>query len=138
MSTRRQGREAAFQLIYQMDLSGAYCTEAVEEFFNQMGIPHKVRAFATELVSGTMSSLEEIDNYISVNSHHWKLHRMNSVDKNILRLGIHEILSCRDTPTRVIINEAIEIGKKYGTSESGSFINGILDKVAKEVRGEEG
>lgn len=134
MGTRRQGREAAFQLIYQLDLSGAPYQNSTQDFFLQMGIPHDAREFATELVSGVMENLEKIDGLISANSHHWKIHRMSTVDKNILRLGIYELMSCGDTPTKVVINEAIEIGKKYGTDESGSFINGILDKIAKEVR----
>lgn len=134
MGTRRRGREAAFQLIYQLDLSGMPYQEVVDEFWSQMGTPHQAREFTISLVTGTMSNVEKIDNLLSSHSHHWKLHRMNSVDKNILRLGVYELLFCPDTPTNVIINEAIEIGKKYGTADSGSFINGILDKISKEVR----
>jgi len=134
MGIRRRGREAAFQMIFEIDLSGLSYGEAVDPFFDQTGTPHKARDFMHALVNGTREHLEEIDELISSHSHHWKIYRMNSVDKNVLRLSVYELLHCKETPTKVIINEAIEIGKKYGTGESGSFINGILDRIAKEVR----
>lgn len=137
MGVRRKGREAAFQLVYQLDLSGIPYQDAAGEFWAQMGVPKEARDFALNLVSGTIENMKDIDEMISRHSHHWKIHRMNSVDKSILRIGVFELMLCKDTPTKVIINEAIEIGKKYGTSESGAFINGILDKISKEVRGDD-
>ena len=134
MGIRRKGREAAFQLLCQLDLAGMPVEGALSEFWSQMGIPHQARDFAKDLVIGAMDNREKIDELISSHSHHWKIHRMNSVDKTILRLGVYELVYCLGTPTKVIINEAIEIGKKFGTGESGSFINGILDKISKEVR----
>lgn len=134
MGSRRQAREAAFQLIYQVDLSGLSYIQASDEFLSQMGVSHKAREFAMELVKGVMDNLEKIDALISENSLHWKLNRMSSVDKSILRMGVYELAYQNETPKKVIINEAIEIGKKFGTAETGSFINGILDKIAKEVR----
>lgn len=138
MGIRRKGREAAFQLLYQLELAGMSYREAVDEFWSQMGVPHQARDFALLLVVGFMDNKEKIDDMISSHSHHWKMHRMNSVDKSVLRIGVYELIFCKDTPTKVIINEAIEIGKKFGAKESGSFINGILDKISKEIRsGEE-
>lgn len=137
MGIRRQGREAAFQFIYQLDMSGASYREALDEFMSQMAIPHNVREFAVEIVEGVMGNLTKIDDLLAGHSHHWKIHRMNSVDKNVLRVGVYELQFCSDTPVKVIINEAIEIGKKFGTAETGSFINGILDKIAKEIRKDE-
>lgn len=137
MGTRRKGREAAFQLMYQIDLSGLPYGSVQAEFWSQMGVPHASRDFAESLVVGLLSKLTEIDELISSNSHNWKIHRMNSVDKNVLRMGVYELLYCKETPTKVIINEAIEIGKKFGTGESSSFINGILDKIAKANRKDE-
>lgn len=134
MGTRRRGREAAFQLLYQMDVSKVSWEEAAEAFWSQMSIPKISRDFAKMLIDGVLEHLEGIDVIIAKNSHHWKMHRMNVVDKSILRLGVFELLFCLDIPTKVIINEAIEIGKKYGTNDSGSFINGILDKISKHVR----
>jgi N utilization substance protein B len=137
MGIRRKSREAAFQLLYQLDLADMTADQSVEEFWSQMGIPHQARQFTQQLVSGSMENRDKIDDLISSNSHHWKIHRMNSVDKCVLRLGVYELMFCPETPTKVIINEAIEIGKKFGTGESGSFINGILDKISKEVRSDE-
>lgn len=134
MGVRRQGREAAFQLIYQLDATHQSIDDTVDSFFLQMGVPHDVREFALQLVKGTREHLDEIDQLISTYSEHWKLSRMNSVDKNVLRLGVYELLYCPETPTKVIINEAIEVGKKFGADESGAFINGLLDKISNEIR----
>lgn len=134
MGIRRKSRESAFQLLYQLDLAGMTVESALDTFWFQMGIPHQAREFAKNLILGVTQSKDKIDNLISAHSHHWKIHRMNSVDKAVLRIGVYELMNCPDTPTKVIINEAIEIGKKFGTGESGSFINGILDKISKEVR----
>lgn len=137
MGIRRQGREAAFQLIYQLDLSGESYESAVDEFWIQTCTPRQAREFTESLTKGVLANLDRIDGLLAEHSHHWKMHRMNTVDRSILRLGVYELIFCGDTPTKVIINEAIEIGKKYGTTESGSFINGILDKISKEVRQED-
>jgi N utilization substance protein B len=138
MGIRRRGREAAFQIMYGLEFSGLKPEEAIPIFFEQMGIPHPSREFVIRLVNGITENLETIDAILARHSHNWKIHRMNSVDKNILRVGIYELMFCPDIPTKVAINEAIELGKKYGTSESGAFINGIMDTVAKEVRGGDG
>ena len=137
MGLRRKGREAAFQLMYQVDVSGTELSVAEGEFWSQMGVPKDARDFASSLVEGVVEKLEEIDDLISSHSHNWKIHRMNSVDRNVLRLGVFELVHCRETPTKVIINEAIEIGKKFGTSDSSAFINGILDKISKNIREDE-
>ena len=134
MGIRRRSREAAFQFLYQVDMADNEHTKAMSDFWDQMGVPHQSRDFTSSIVDGTLENLEKIDSMISKHSHHWKINRMNSVDKNVLRIGIYELLFCQDTPVKVIINEAIEIGKKFGTEESGSFINGLLDKISKEVR----
>lgn len=134
MGLRRKGREAAFQLIYQIDLGGMSFEDASREFWDQLGVPKDARDFAVSLIKGVVDNLPKIDELISEYSHNWKLHRMNTVDKNILRIGVYELIFCADTPTKVVINEAIEIGKKFGTQDTGSFINGILDKIAKSVR----
>jgi len=134
MGIRRQGREAAFQLVYQLDLSGESYESSAEEFWLQTATPCQAREFTTSLVKGVFANMDRIDALLSEHSHNWKMHRMNAVDRSILRLGVYELIFCNETPTKVIINEAIEIGKKYGTAESGSFINGILDKISKEVR----
>jgi len=134
MGVRRKGRETAFQLLYQLDMSKASFETVKEDFWSQMSVPIDAREFCDALVEGALTNLEKIDELISSHSYNWKISRMNSVDKNVIRLGVYELLFCSDTPTKVIINEAIEIGKKYGTEESGSFINGILDRIAKEVR----
>lgn len=135
MGIRRKARELAIQILYQVEMQ----QEEPKAIFNlfwasQEAVPPEARQFATDLVEGAFRNRREIDQLIERHSLHWKLPRMAVVDRNVLRLGVYELLYLHDVPTNVVLNEAIEIGKKFGTTESSSFINGILDNVAKEVR----
>ena len=135
MGFRRKGREIAVQILYQMELKSASPKEVQGLFWKgEEAATEEVRKFATDLVDGIYRNRIEIDHLIEKHSIHWKLARMAVVDRNILRLGVYELLYLHDVPTSVILNEAIEIAKKFGTEDSGSFINGILDNTAKEVR----
>lgn len=133
MGHRRQSRECAAQILYQIDVGGFSLAEATEAYWEVHVVAPDVRVFADELVRGTCAEEQRIDEILGVHSAHWRLPRMAAVDRNILRLAVYELYHCRDIPIRVTLNEAIEIGKKYGTEESGAFINGILDQVAKHV-----
>ncbi len=121
-------------MLYEMEMKGAEPRTISEQFWKKEEATPDIRQFANDLLDGTYRNRKEIDELIERHSLHWKLARMAVVDRNILRLAVYELLYLHDIPTSVVLNEAIEIAKKFGTEESGSFINGILDKVAKEVR----
>lgn len=135
MGRRRQARELALQLLYELDLRGeADPGEALEEFWRRQGeLPDEVRSFAEVLVRGTKAHQEKIDELIGRFAERWDLDRMAVVDRNILRAGIFELLWAGDAPPKVAINEALEIARKFSTEESTRFINGVLDRVRREL-----
>jgi N utilization substance protein B len=137
MARRRRSRELAVKVLYQADMSGVSIAEAFQLFCMHFGGSEENRGFAKELLDGVHAHLDEINGLISQFSEHWRIERMSLVDRNILRLAIYEILCRPDIPAKVSINEAVEIGKKFGTEESGAFINGILDRICSHVRGED-
>lgn len=132
MGHRRQSREAALQLLFQVEFSNQPPLEVAKLFWEENPVSEEVRLFGDDLFLGTMRNLKEIDFLIESSSTNWKLSRMASVDRNILRMSAYELIYLEDIPSSVTINEAVEIAKKYGTEESPGFINGILDKIAKE------
>ncbi len=134
MGTRRQSRESALKVLYQVEFTGQTPHEALAGFWEENDAPREVREFAEELVGGVMSDIAGIDDTIATHSINWKISRMAAVDKNILRVAVYELQGCQGIPVKVTINEAVEIAKKFGSSESGAFVNGILDNVAKGIR----
>ena len=131
MGSRTKARECALQALYQLDTSAGDAREAVRGVLAHFeAADADTERFADELVRGVQSERAAIDELIQKSSTHWKLDRMARVDRNILRLGVYEILRRADVPVRVTLNEAIELGKKYGSEESSSFVNGVLDRVA--------
>ncbi|MEA2014917.1 MAG: transcription antitermination factor NusB [Thermodesulfobacteriota bacterium] len=135
MGHRRKAREIALQVLYQIYASKIDADEAIELFQTNFGIPGESVEFATLLIKSTMDHIKEIDNLIRTCSEHWSLERMSAVDKNILRIAVCEFLYCDDIPPKVTLNEAIDIGKNYGSDNSGSFINGILDAMYVNLKG---
>ena len=135
MGRRRQARELALQLLYELDLRGeADPGEALEEFWRRQGeVPDEVRSFAESLVRGTKAHQEKIDELIGRFAERWDLDRMAVVDRNVLRAGIFELLWAGDVPPKVAINEALEIARKFSTEDSTRFINGLLDRVRREL-----
>ena len=133
MSSRRRSREMAIQVLYQVDMAQSDIGEALRLFCEHFKAPDSIREFAHELANGVHRCREEIDALISRFSEHWRLERMSVVDRNILRLAIFELLYRPDIPAKVSINEAVDLGKKYGTEDSGSFINGILDRIRVDL-----
>jgi len=129
MGSRRRSREMAVQVLYQMDMSQGDIAEALTTFCEHFEAPESIRDFAVELVNGTYQHRAEIDGLISQFSEHWRLERMPTVDRNILRLAAFELLYRPDIPAKVSINEAVDLGKKFGSEDSGSFVNGILDRI---------
>jgi transcription antitermination protein NusB len=134
MGNRRKAREAALQILYQIDVSKNTPKEALRLFWSEHSSLPEVEEFGDRLVEGVVRNQPEIDRLIESHSTHWKLNRMACVDRNILRIAVYELLYCHDIPKSVSLNEAIELGKKFGTEDSGAFINGVLDNIAKEVK----
>lgn len=129
---RRKAREHALQILFQLDLRKEKPSAAsLRRFWTEFQPEEDVKAFAEEIIKGTYKHLSKINDLIHQCAKNWSLDRMAVVDRNVLRMAIYEILYRIDIPTSVSINEAIEIAKKYGTEESGAFVNGILDRVAR-------
>ena len=133
MGTRRRGREAALQMLYQMDLTGCDAEEAVQTFWPNLGSGRDGEEFANLIVRGVDAGRDNIDETIRSVSHHWRIERMTKVDRNILRLATFELLGVADIPARVSLNEAVELAKRFGSEGSAGFVNGVLDRIASEV-----
>jgi len=140
MRKRTRSRELALQILYQVDLRKERRDEFIADFWeNQTAsddtLDDSIMEFSTTLVEGTLKNLIKIDEYITGYAENWQLSRMAVIDRNIMRMGAFELLYLEDMPPKVAINEAVELAKKYGDTESGKFVNGILDKInKKEVR----
>jgi len=133
MGQRRRARELALQALFYMDMSRDPPEESLGLFCRHFGPSEKTRSFFMRLVQGVQEKRGQIDALIERFSENWKMYRMSTVDRNVMRIAVFEILFCDDIPPKVSINEAIEIGKKFGSEDSGSFINGILDTVRLEM-----
>ncbi len=132
MRRRTKAREYALKFLYQIDITKESSDKVFEEFWQSQGeTDSEVKEFAYSLTKGTLESLTEIDKKISGYADNWQLKRMAVVDRNILRLATFELIYLKDIPPKVSINEAVDLAKKYGDTESGRFVNGILDKINK-------
>ena len=135
MGKRRKSRELALQLLYQLDLQDAARAEPyLDEFWTRHPVDGEVRGFVESLVRGTKLHQQKIDEVIAQFAENWDLDRMAVVDRNILREGVFELMWMMEIPPKVAINEALEVAKKFSTRESSRFINGLLDRVHKELR----
>ena len=131
MGMRRRARELALQLLYQHEHTGADLDVMQTDFDEWTGSNDGVRDFADFLLRGTLANLEKLDEELALQTAHWRLERLAAVDRNILRLAMFELMHDTDTPPAVVIDEAIEIAKKFGAEESGRFVNGVLDGFIK-------
>src|SRR5437660_5379131 len=129
MGPRRKAREYALQMLFQWDITRDSIDQIVASFFEGQDEAPAVADFARQLVLGTVEHVEQIDEMIRRHAEHWRLDRMATVDRNLLRLAIYEFLYDRDTPKTVVINEAIEIARRFSAQESPQFINGVLDSI---------
>lgn len=134
MRQRRKAREVALKVLYKLDILNIDSKEAVELFWNNFEAHEGVKEFSSLLIEGTWKNRGEIDSLISSYSENWSLARMSRVDKSILRMAVYELLYCNDIPPKVTLNEAIDLGKLYGSENSGAFINGILDALYAKLR----
>ena len=132
MRKRTKAREYALQLLYQVDVNRDQPVEAIHEFWQYHHVPADVQSFAERLVRGTLEHLKELDGLISACANNWEIARMAVVDRNILRMGVFELLHAEDVPPKVCLNEAIELAKRFGDEESSRFVNGILDTIHKQ------
>ncbi len=128
---RTEGREVALKYLFGADLRGVGQAEGLEEFLVHQEVKGETALFARGLIEGALAHQSRIDPVISELAKNWRIGRMSAVDRNILRLGCYELLFAKQSPPRVVINEAIELAKKFGSAQSGAFVNGILDKVGK-------
>ena len=133
MGTRRRGREAALQMLFQMDVSGVTPVQAIQSFWANLGANRDGEQFANALVEGVSERSEKIDSTIREVSQHWRLERMAKVDRNILRLATYELMELDDVPRRVTLNEAVELAKRFGSDGSAGFVNGVLDRIASDI-----
>jgi len=135
MGTRRRARECALQLLYMWEFHRRLDHAGREAFWLDRGQEEPgIREFATVLVDGVVAQIERVDELIRSASLNWRIDRMATVDRNILRLATFEMMAVEDTPLKVILNEAIELSKRYGSEDSSAFVNGVLDKIGSTLR----
>lgn len=134
MQGRRKAREVALQVLYSLNFVSLDVEKAQELFWGNFVAPKSAREFAATLIAGTWRHREEIDRLIADCSDNWSLGRMSRVDISILRMAVFEFLHCDDIPPKVSINEAVDLGKTFGSENSGSFINGILDALHLKIQ----
>jgi len=135
-ATRRKSRELAMQMLFQMDM-GKQTPDQVRITFWKAAdeVDSEVKGFAEDLFRASVAHLDRIDELITANSKHWRLERMPSVDRNLLRMAIGEMIAYKGTPFPIVINEALEIGRRFSAPESINFLNGMLDTIARELIG---
>jgi transcription antitermination protein NusB len=136
MGTRRKSRELVLQMLFQADM-GKQTPEQVRQTFwrEHDGISEEARDFAEELFRVAMDRASEVDGLIERHAEHWRMERMAAVDRNVLRAAVAEMIAFPSTPRAVVINEALEIARKFSSPESVHFINGVLDSVGKDLEG---
>ncbi len=131
MRKRTLARECALKILYRIEISKESVTASLKDFWSVEQVDKEVKDFTNSLVKGTHGNLPRIDEIISKYADNWELKRIAVIDKNVLRMGIFQLLYRDDIPPKVSINEGIDLAKKYGDVDSGKFVNGILDKVRK-------
>jgi N utilization substance protein B len=130
---RKKSREFALQVLYQLNITKQDAITALTQFQENFLFEGKADDFLKRLVQGVLEHCPELDRLIEQYSENWRLERIDLVDRNILRMALFELLYCEDIPPKVTLNEAIDLGKRFGSEDSGSFINGILDRIQHEV-----
>ena len=129
MGKRRRSRELAIKVLFHLDFIKDDPVTAFDLICNNFGAAEDIKPFSKDLVLGVCVHIKELDSLVAEASENWRLERIARVDRSVLRLAIYELLYRDDIPPKVSINEAVDLGKKFGSDESGAFINGILDKI---------
>jgi N utilization substance protein B len=130
---RRKSRECALQVLFQLNITKQEAIKALSQFQEHFSSDGEADEFLKHLVLGVLEHRQELDRLIEQYSENWRLDRINIIERNILRMALFELLYCEEIPPKVTINEAIDLGKRYGSGDSGGFINGILDRIQNEV-----
>jgi N utilization substance protein B len=135
---KRRAREAALQMLYQCEVGRAGPLESITSYWPSRdadeSVPDRLREFANGVVRGTLDRREEIDAMLTTHAQNWRVERMTVIDRIVLRMAVYEMLAEADTPSKVIINEAIELARSFSGDEAVGFVNGVLDAVRKELR----
>jgi N utilization substance protein B len=135
MGARHSGREAALQMLFQLESSGVAVDQAIDLFWRSFGADAdpEGRAYADGVVRGVWAALPRLDEQIVAASTHWRIERMTRVDRNLLRLGTWELEHRTDVPRAVVLDEAVELAKAFGSDESSAFVNGVLNRIAESL-----
>lgn len=135
---RRLAREAALQMLYQSEIGKADAAESIATYWASRDtgpqLDDPLQEFANTLVRGATSRLSEIDALLATHANNWRVERMGVIDRLVLRLGVYEMIAKAETPSKVIINEAIELARRYSGEEAVGFVNGVLDAIRKDLR----
>jgi len=134
MDRRTRARELTMQALYQLDVQGPDLFELLDRFFTEADEDDFVRKLASDWTRGTWENLEQCDEPIIASTIKWQFTRLSPVDKSILRLAVYQLKFCSDIPPKVVINEAIELAKKFSTDKSPAFVNGVLDAILKKLK----
>ena len=129
MGKRRRSRELAIKVLFHLEFSRDDPQNAFDLICDYFGASEDIKPFSKELILGVCAHLDDIDGLIAQASRNWRLERIAKVDRSVLRLAVYELVYRDDIPPKVSINEAVDVGKKFGSEESGAFINGVLDKI---------
>ncbi|MBW3566105.1 MAG: transcription antitermination factor NusB [Acidobacteria bacterium] len=132
MGARRTARELALQMLFQQDLSGNSSERILDTFEDYLRAKETVRRFARRLFVGAWEKKDDIDSMIADQAEHWRVSRMAAVDRNIIRMAVFEMLHEKDAPPLVVIDEAVELAKRFGSDRSSQFVNGVLDGIMKK------
>jgi transcription antitermination factor NusB len=133
MDRRTKARELTMQALYQLDVQGSDMLDFLGQFITEADTDDLVRKLASDWTKGTWENLKQCDDLIVVSTIKWQFTRLSPVDKSILRLSVYQLKFCPDIPPKVVINEAIELAKKYSTDKSPAFVNGVLDAVLRRI-----
>jgi N utilization substance protein B len=133
VGARSSGREAALQILFAIEAAGAPIGEAIRNFWREFPGDAEGKSYAEEVVRGVSADRPAVDEQVTRASDHWRLERMTRVDRNVLRIGAWELMRRPDVPRAVILDEAVELAKRFGTEESGAFVNGVLARVADDT-----
>jgi len=133
MGRRRKARESALQILFQLEFDATHVKKKIDQYWKAKKPSKGIKDYSTWLIKGISTHKKEIDNIIQATSDHWRISRMALVDRNILRIAVFEILYEKDIAPAIIINEAIEIAKRYSSEEAAAFVNGVLDAVKKKI-----
>jgi len=133
MGKRRRARESTIQILFQLEFDDSFPEQIIEGYWQNRKVPKEIVEYGTWLVKGIINHKDEIDKIVQSVSEHWRISRMAVVDRNILRLAVFEFLYEKDLDQAIVINEAIEIAKKYSSDQSSMFINGVLDAIKERL-----